>query len=224
MTKRQMKKWKNRIPALLLCVALLSTTGCGLFEKKGDEGNEFARISSYVPDPEGDDDGDGLLNKEESELGTDLFSADTDGDGLIDEMEVHTLMTNPLLADTDKDKLTDGVEYEMGLDPLKKRSNGWLADGWRDFTKTYEVEGCTLEVEGNAQIADIYVDTLDYCGISNTPGVASDLYEFYMEDMEFDHATLTLSYDKVEMKEKGYNEDNLVIYQFMEDGTFREVG
>lgn len=46
---------------------------------------------------------------------------------------------------------------------------------WRDFTKTYEVEGCTLEVEGNAQVANIYVDTLDYCGISNTPGEASDL-------------------------------------------------
>jgi hypothetical protein len=46
-------------------------------------------------DPAGDEDGDGLTNAEEDELGTDWQVADSDGDGFSDGEEVEQ-GTNPL--------------------------------------------------------------------------------------------------------------------------------
>lgn len=59
---------------------------------------------------DGDIDGDGLTNMQETALGTNPSNPDTDGDGLTDGQEVNTHGTNPLLADTDGDGLTDGEE------------------------------------------------------------------------------------------------------------------
>lgn len=58
----------------------------------------------------GDLDHDGLINKSESQLGTDLRSSDTDLDGLPDGEEVLTTMTSPLKKDTDSDGLSDYEE------------------------------------------------------------------------------------------------------------------
>lgn len=57
-----------------------------------------------------DPDGDGLTNREEKKLGTNMKAADSDGDGLNDGDEVHSYHTNPLLADSDEDGLTDKAE------------------------------------------------------------------------------------------------------------------
>ena len=57
-----------------------------------------------------DTDGDGLLDSEETALGTDPNDADSDGDGLSDGEEVLTYSTDPLDADTDGDGLSDGDE------------------------------------------------------------------------------------------------------------------
>lgn len=57
-----------------------------------------------------DTDGDGLLNSEELEIGTDPLNPDSDADGLKDGEEVKTYGTNPLLVDTDGDALSDGDE------------------------------------------------------------------------------------------------------------------
>jgi hypothetical protein len=67
------------------------------------------------PDPGGalraeDSDGDGLINSQELALGTDPFLADTDGDGLSDGDEVGIYRTDPLNPDTDGDGLSDGEE------------------------------------------------------------------------------------------------------------------
>ena len=59
-----------------------------------------------------DTDGDGLLDPEEGQRGTDPAVADTDGDDLLDGEEVETTLTDPLLADTDTDGLSDGEEVE----------------------------------------------------------------------------------------------------------------
>lgn len=66
-----------------------------------------------------DIDGDGLLNTQETALGTDPYMADTDGDGLSDGNEVNSIGTNPLLMDTDGDGLSDGTEVNAyGTNPL----------------------------------------------------------------------------------------------------------
>jgi hypothetical protein len=57
-----------------------------------------------------DSDGDGLLDSEEAQIGTDPFNPDTDGDGLSDGEEVRTYKTDPLNPDTDWDGLKDGAE------------------------------------------------------------------------------------------------------------------
>ena len=64
-----------------------------------------------------DSDKDGLSDEMELELGTDINSTDTDGDGLFDREEVGVYKTNPLNADTDGDGFTDGDEVEKGYNP-----------------------------------------------------------------------------------------------------------
>ena len=79
----------------------------------------------------GDLDDDGLTNLRETEVGTELDTADTDGDGLADGPEVNTHETDPLTADTDGDGLADGVEVnDLGSNPSETDTDGdGLADG-----------------------------------------------------------------------------------------------
>ncbi|WP_276298765.1 right-handed parallel beta-helix repeat-containing protein [Haloarcula ordinaria] len=57
-----------------------------------------------------DTDGDGLTDVEEEALGTDPTVADTDRDGVSDGDEVNTYGSDPLNPDTDGDGLSDGSE------------------------------------------------------------------------------------------------------------------
>jgi hypothetical protein len=65
-----------------------------------------------------DRDHDGLTDALETELGTDINTPDTDGDGLTDGEEYWNYGTNPLLADTDDDGYSDFIEIMAGSDPL----------------------------------------------------------------------------------------------------------
>ena len=68
-----------------------------------------------------DFDRDGLTNRQELQLGTDVRNADSDADGLTDGREM-TLGTDPLVFDTDGDGLGDGLEVATGSDPLDPNS------------------------------------------------------------------------------------------------------
>ncbi|MCS6770560.1 MAG: OmpA family protein [Kiritimatiellae bacterium] len=78
-----------------------------------------------------DSDGDGLLDSEEANLGTDPFNPDTDSDGLSDFEEVRTHQTDPLNPDTDYDGLTDGAEVLVHkTNPVNRDTDaGGVADG-----------------------------------------------------------------------------------------------
>lgn len=82
----------------------------------------------------GDSDGDGLTNKEEKELGTDVDKADTDGDGLDDAAELDA-GADPLKPDSDDDGLDDGEEVDLGSSPVLLDSD---EDGYSDFDEVTE--------------------------------------------------------------------------------------
>ena len=65
-----------------------------------------------------DNDNDGLTNLEEFQNNTNPNLADSDGDGLTDESEVNQYNTNPNNTDSDGDKLNDNCEVIYGFDPL----------------------------------------------------------------------------------------------------------
>jgi len=64
-----------------------------------------------------DDDNDGLTNEEEDMAGTSSGTVDSDNDGLFDRDEVKVYKTNPLNSDTDGDGVLDGVEVRAGFNP-----------------------------------------------------------------------------------------------------------
>jgi len=66
-----------------------------------------------------DSDSDGLSDEEEQQLGTDPNNFDTDGDGLIDRVEVRIYHSDPLKKDTDGDGYNDGDEVINGYDPAQ---------------------------------------------------------------------------------------------------------
>lgn len=71
-----------------------------------------------------DTDGDGLINAIEVEIETDPNNPDTDSDGLTDKEEVD-LGSNPLVNDTDEDGLLDGDEVRVfGTSPREKDTDG----------------------------------------------------------------------------------------------------
>jgi len=91
-----------------------------------------------------DSDGDGLLDTEEWELGTDPYNPDTDWDGLTDGDEVLYYGTDPLECDTDGDWLSDYEElWSYYTDPLDYDSDD---DGLSDYE----------------ELSWYYTDPLDY--------------------------------------------------------------
>lgn len=169
-----------------------------------------------------DTDGDGLINSEEEKYGTDRCSTDTDADGLSDYDEIYLFLTDPCNPDTDDDGLKDGLELMAGLDPTNPETNG-KPDTDIKREMTYALEQGTLTVTGDAGIIDIYTDTYS-CSLSGAPGVLSPVHEFYMDDMHFDSAVLSISYDREMLEACSGDISNVAIYQFCNDGALKKVG
>jgi outer membrane protein OmpA-like peptidoglycan-associated protein len=106
-------------------------------------------VFAYVKGGNNDLDGDGLLNDEEKQIGTNPLNPDTDGDGLKDGEEVHLYHTNPLKADTDGDGLNDKEEiFTYKTDPLKADTDGdGLTDG--DEVHTYHTDPLKMDTDGD---------------------------------------------------------------------------
>jgi hypothetical protein len=90
------------------------------------DGEEYALLSNPMV---ADTDGDGLGDKMETELGTNIANYDSDNDGLDDGTEIQ-FGSDPLKIDTDGDGLTDYEEFDMGSNPASTDTDG---DGLSDF-------------------------------------------------------------------------------------------
>jgi hypothetical protein len=112
-------------------------TGPTLYDSDGDGFGDNAEVANgsdpndpaSVPpgEPTVDTDGDLLTDAQEAELGTNPELADSDGDGLSDFAEVgfepgSATGTDPLLTDTDGDGVGDGAEVANGTDPTDPTS------------------------------------------------------------------------------------------------------
>jgi thiol-disulfide isomerase/thioredoxin len=130
-------------PSLLLSfLSALLSTGC---DGEKEEGSDEAWLAA-------DDDGDGLANGEEEEIGTDPASADSDGDGYQDPWEV-TEGSDPTDAEDviyqggwpyqpDKDSFEDAdntVEDTPWVGMKVPRIQGW--DQYGDMVDLYDFAG-----------------------------------------------------------------------------------
>lgn len=80
-------------------------------------------LADRVTDLSADSDGDGLTDGMEILAGTDPRNADADNDGISDAVEVAANL-NPLRTDTDQDGISDAEEIRLGLDPLSGDTDG----------------------------------------------------------------------------------------------------
>lgn len=109
--------------------------------------DEFDSIKNFIFDT----DGDGLSDKREELLGTDINNSDTDNDGLNDKFEV-TFNLDPLVADdtsldNDGDGLTLLQEQEVGTDPEKSDSDD---DGLLDGEEqTYQTDPLNMDTDAD---------------------------------------------------------------------------
>jgi hypothetical protein len=78
-------------------------------------------LLATVDDTLADPDGDGVLNLQEFNVGTDPCNPDTDGDGMNDAQEIINGCLDPLVADAsadpDGDSLTNAQELTLGTNP-----------------------------------------------------------------------------------------------------------
>lgn len=94
-----------------------------------------------------DSDGDGIPDEVERLIGTDPENPDTDGDGLSDGEEINRIGTDPLVADTDNDGVSDGDEVLVyNTNPLDPDSDG---DGISDGDEIYVYRTNPLQADSD---------------------------------------------------------------------------
>lgn len=100
-----------------------------------------------------DDDNDGLTDADEDVYGSDPLNPDSDGDGLLDGVEVNTHETDPTNIDSDGDGITDSQELTGFIRP------DWLTDPNDtdtddDGISDFEEQTGTYIPEGDSEVSD----------------------------------------------------------------------
>lgn len=128
------------------------------------EGNiGFYFVANHVLDS----DGDGVIDAIEIFVtGTDPHNPDTDGDGLSDGDELWIYETDPLNSDTDGDGLSDGFEVDNGGDPNDGSDGGQqflivIGDG-EEGVEISEQRTYTLQPNSGSYLVLAYVHSEEY--------------------------------------------------------------
>ncbi len=141
-------------------------------------------------------DRDGLSNRDEALIGTNLRDVDSDDDSLSDGEEVRTgvdgFITNPLLADTDGDGVRDALEISTGTDPTDSNSvdltraltgitaapttftiivNTVVGVAYTQLTVTGQLrDGSTIDLTPTARGTNYASNDLDVCNFGSPDG------------------------------------------------------
>ena len=167
---------------------------------------------------DGDWDGDGVTNKNETSQKTNIQSEDTDGDGISDGDEL-SIGTDPLKEDTDGDTLLDGYEIMVGLNPRNSSTENGQSDSQKEVTVTRDVGQISVELKGNANICNTTVEELELFGIAVNGSIVSKAYDVYGE-YPFKSATVTFKLDTEKIENMGYKPEDLTVLSF-DSGTLK---
>lgn len=130
-----------------------------------------------------DSDGDGLLDSEEADIGSDPQNTDSDGDGLQDGEEVD-MGADPTSTDTDGDGYLDPWEVTEGTDPADAESVIY-AGGW-----PYNPNKDSIEDPGFGQAEE--GGTLPRFAWPDQFGDTVDIYDFAGRTTESGSGMLTI--------------------------------
>ncbi len=131
-----------------------------------------------------DSDGDGILDEDEPNLGTDPTNPDTDGDGIPDgeedkdgdgltnAEELYTYGSDPCNPDTDGDGLQDGDEVTIGTDPVNPDTDG---DGVPDANEDLDGDKLTNADELYTHMTDPLNPDTDGGGIDDGTEVNTNM-------------------------------------------------
>lgn len=221
---RKNKTTKIIIIAIIvgLLLSIIPITAIIVVKKNLKYEDPMEKIYYQDYDGELDYDKDGIPNDKEKEFGTEIYSPDTDKDGLNDYYEIEESKTDPLVADTDKDGLTDFIEIKAGLNPLEKKTDGKTLDKKREFEATEKKETSELYLKGSAEIYDTYFETFSVSGLDKTPGVLSQIYEVFNKN-GFEKGKITFVYNDEDLKANNVEEKNISLFTFESDGSFKKV-
>ncbi len=168
-----------------------------------------------IMDGDEDADEDKLSNTHEIQAGTEPDSIDTDGDGLCDGEEIDIYYTNPLVADTDSDTLSDRKEVLYGMDPLQFNSSFDITTQVKkgdtepaDISVSLKIDNISAEQAESLSIEPVVNDSLFPVDM---PGYMGSAYDFNMSGT-FEEAEITF-----EFEQNDGGEIDPVIYYYDED-------
>ena len=178
----------------------------------GESEDEIPKEEVTEPSEDMDTDGDGILDEIEKAFGLDYTLVDTDGDDLTDYEELYEVLTDPLDEDTDGDGIPDAEEkiYQTVTEDLRETGSQGV-----------NAVSVSLSTAGNAQetirITNLYGnDTLS----NNVVGRIGVPVEIQCTS-EFETADIVFHYDRDALGET--REDDLAILWYNEENGWYEI-
>lgn len=172
-----------------------------------------------------DPDKDGLNNAEETRFGTNPVYADSDYDHLSDYDEIYVYHTNPLVADTDGDGVIDGVEVQNGSDPCAYERTFTTQASCGVINNDTPVSATATVVTGSEGAGTLEISEVtqsdNHLISSFIPGFLGSAYDFSI-DGKIISATLTFEYD-TSLGSIGKNFQPRIYYVNPKTGEFEEL-